>query len=141
MFSTKLLLFGPELVFSTKIFSGQIKDRVLRETLPKYDSDPTMRDEILSSLPVRVESTLNHQRARLLGNKLSGTDRETYDPSFILNTVSNGDKIIVLDSKNLPGDWYKTKWEDLIHPSHPDQEQLHQQFLMSVSRHLHQPHL
>ena len=72
-----------------------------------------MRDEILSSLPVRVESTLNHHRARLLGNKLSGTDRETYDPSFILNTVSNGDKIIVLDSKNLPGDWYKTKWEDL----------------------------
>ena len=70
----------------------------------KYAQDPTLLAGIMSSLPKRMESSLNLQKSRLLGN-LPKT-RDEFDPLPLLSRLEGGEKVLVLDSKkDLPSDW------------------------------------
>ena len=75
----------------------------------RLTDDQSLLSDVISALPVRIESTLNQFRTKLLGS-LPAT-REDFDPSILLGKVEGGEKIITLDSmKDLKEDWHK---EDL----------------------------
>ena len=101
-------------VLILKHFLGQIRDKVIRDFMAEFSGDPDLRKEVLSSLPVKVESTLNHHRSKQIGH-LPG-DRDSFEPRNILSTVQNGSKIITLDSKDLPQDWHKIELGDFLPP-------------------------
>ena len=96
-------------VFLTFSLSGQIKDKVLIDLNVRLTDDATLLSDVISALPVRVESTLNQFRTKLLGS-LPAT-RDDFDPMILLGRMEGGEKIITMDSlKDLPQDWHK---EDL----------------------------
>ena len=83
---------------------GRIKEKILRQELhlsEKYSEDEV--SQILSILPVRVESTLHNYRVGMLGT--SAKDRDSYDPSQVLSIIRGGENVLVLDSRDLPQDW------------------------------------
>ena len=83
---------------------GRIKEKILRQELhlsEKYSEDEI--SQILSILPVRVESTLHNFRVGMLGT--TAKDRDSYDPSQVLSTIRGGENVLVLDSRDLPQDW------------------------------------
>ena len=68
---------------------GRIKEKILRQELhlsEKYSEDEV--SQILSILPVRVESTLHNYRVGMLGT--SAKDRDSYDPSQVRGLTSSG---------------------------------------------------
>ena len=84
-------------------YQGQIKNHVLRtELYGKIESESLIAD-VLEALPIKVENTLFNFRTKLLG-KVPRT-RDEYDPTTFLHTLSGGEKITVLDSKDLPEKW------------------------------------
>ena len=70
----------------------------------EYEKDPCLLAEIISALPMKMESTLNLHRSRLLGS-LPKT-RDEFDPASLLSKLDGGEKVLVCDSNvDLPKDW------------------------------------
>ena len=94
-----------------KYLKGQIKDKILRRDLHgKFDEEFVA--EVLSMMPVKCENTLNNHRVSVLG-KVPKT-RDDYNPSQVLSTISDREKIIVADSNDLPPNWKECDLTDLL---------------------------
>ena len=57
----------------------------------------------MDRLPQRSDSSLGRVQRAVIGPV--PTTRESYDPSHVLQFAPGGDKIMVLDSQDLPEDW------------------------------------
>lgn len=74
------------------------------ETNLKYGKDPQLLLDIVSSMPRRVDNTLNSYRNKILGNVPK--HRDEFDPDTLLSRMDGGEKILVMDSqKDLPDNW------------------------------------
>ena len=72
--------------------------------LAKYENDPELKEEIISSLPSNYRSTLNAHKSKFVGN--IPKTREEFDPKYMLDNLENGQKVVVLDSAtDLPQNW------------------------------------
>ena len=80
--------------------------------------DEALIQEVLHAMPDRVENTLTYYRTQILGKV--PTDRNSYDPAPILSAIPGGDKVIVLDSNDLPEDWKKEDFGDLFSPANDE---------------------
>ena len=95
-------------------YQGQIKNHVLRtELYGKVESEALIAN-VLEALPIKVKNTLFNFRTKLLG-KVPRT-RDEYDPTTFLHTLSGGEKITVLDSRDLPEKWTEYNIKDLTVP-------------------------
>ena len=88
-----------------------MKDKILRLELLDQKEESFVA-EVLALMPVRIESTLNNFRVTLLGNLPK--DRNSYDPTHALSTITGGEKVIVMDSLDLPPDWRDHDLADLM---------------------------
>ena len=89
-----------------------MRDKILRMELYGKFEDETLIKEVLAAFPLRVENTLTYYRTKILGKV--PTDRNSYDPGPILSAIPGGDKIMVLDSKDLPEGWTDHNFSDLL---------------------------
>ena len=96
-----------------------MRDKILRlELYDKFEEESLIK-EVLSSLPVRVENTLTYYRSKILGKV--PIDRDAYDPAPILSAIPGGDKLMVLDSNDLPEDWKDEDFTDLLTEANHDE--------------------
>lgn len=96
-----------------------MRDKILRLELYDKFEDESLIKEVLSSLPVRVENTLTYYRSKILGKV--PIDRDAYDPAPILSAIPGGDKLMVLDSNDLPEDWKDEDFTDLLTEANHDE--------------------
>ena len=83
------------------------------ELYGKVESEALIAN-VLEALPIKVENTLFNFRTKLLG-KVPRT-RDEYDPTTFLHTLSGGEKITVLDSRDFPEKWTEYNIKDLTVP-------------------------
>ena len=89
-----------------------MRDKILRMELYGKFEDESLIKEVLAAFPLRVENTLTYYRTKILGKV--PTDRNSYDPAPILSAIPGGEKVMVLDSNNLPEDWKDYNFSDLL---------------------------
>ena len=68
----------------------------------------------MNNLPLRVESTLQNVKTKVLGG-CKNVDRESYDPSHVLGCIKGGKSVITLDSnRDLGEDFMNEDLNDIF---------------------------
>ena len=96
-----------------------MRDKILRMELYGKFEDESLIKEVLAAMPARVENTLTYFRTQILGKV--PTNRDSYDPAPILSAIPGGDKVMVLDSNDLPEDWKDEDFRDLLSQANHDE--------------------
>ena len=66
-----------------------------------------------------MENTLTYYRTKIL--RKVPIDRDSYDPALILLAIPGRDKLMVLDSNDLPEDWKDEDFTDLLTEANHDE--------------------
>ena len=87
---------------STNIYSQAIKELRI-----KYDKDPALLADVINALPVKMESSLDLHKRRLLGSLPKS--RDEFDPWSLLMKLDGGNKITVL-----PANWKEFDMKEFL---------------------------
>ena len=80
----------------------------------KFRDEPNFISEVLSCMPVRVDSTMAGARSRVYGPLPK--HRDQFDPSSVVKASGSQD-VLVLDSKtDLPENWQDVDLVSLMYP-------------------------
>ena len=97
-------------------FPGPMAKRVMLEETKVYDQNTALKREILNSFPPNYIQTLYSHRRKIIG-ALPAT-REDFHPQKILESFEFGQSVLVLDSNDLPDNWWKISLTELIPADH-----------------------